>query len=103
MKIIKLLVEDIQEELDSSEHYAKLATQYKDEDRALADNYAKMAGVELEHVNALHDQAVRLIKDYRSAGNEPPTSMKAVWDYEHQRAIDKTAKVKTLLNMYRGS
>lgn len=36
MKVIKCLVEDINEELEGAEHYAKLATQYKDEDRELA-------------------------------------------------------------------
>lgn len=102
MKVIKCLVEDINEELEGAEHYAKLATQYKDEDRELADVYAKLANVELEHVNALHGQVVRIIKAYRAAGNEPPAAMAAVWDYEHERATDKAAKVKTLLDMYKG-
>lgn len=103
MKVIKCLVEDIREELDGAEHYAKLATQYRDEDRELADVYAKLANVELEHVNALHGQVVRIIKDWKAAsGEETPAAMQAVWDYEHERATDKAAKVKTLLNMYKG-
>lgn len=101
MKNIKVIVENIHEELEGAEHYAKLATQYRDTDRALADTYATMSTQELSHVDALHTQAVRLIKEYRSAGNEPPTAMQAVWDYEHGIFIDKTAKVKTLLSMYR--
>lgn len=103
MKVIKCLVEDINEELEGAEHYAKLATQYKDEDRELADVYAKLANVELEHVNALHGQVSRIIKDWKAAsGEETPAAMQAVWDYEHERATDKAAKVKTLLNMYKG-
>lgn len=102
MKIIKHLVEDIEEELEGAEHYAKLATQYKDEDRELADTYAKLANVELEHVDALHGQAVRMIKAQKAAGVETPAPMQAVWDYEHERFTDKAAKVKTLLNMYKG-
>lgn len=102
MKVIKHLVEDIEEELEGAEHYAKLATQYKDEDRELADVYAKLANVELDHVNALHGQVVRIIKDWKAkSGEEPPAAMAAVWDYEHQRAIDKSAKIKILLDLYR--
>lgn len=104
MKIIKNLVEDIKEELEGAEHYAKLATQYKDDDRALADVYAKLAGVELDHVDALHGQVVRIIKDWKAtSGKETPAPMQAVWDYEHERATDKAAKIKTLLSMYRGA
>lgn len=104
MKLIKCLVEDINEELEGAEHYAKLATQYKDEDRELADVYAKLANVELEHVNALHGQVVRIIKSWKAAnGQEPPAAMQAVWDWEHEKAVDTTARVKTMLEMYRGA
>lgn len=102
MKIIKGLVEDINEETEGAEHYAKLATQYKVDDRALADTYAKLAAVELDHVNLLHDQVVRIIKDWKAtSGKEVPVSMQAVWDYEHQRSIDKVAKIKALLEIYK--
>ena len=47
MKVIKCLVEDIEEELEGAEHYAKKATEHKDDDRELADVYAKLANVEL--------------------------------------------------------
>lgn len=103
MKIIKHLVEDIEEELEGAEHYAKLATQYKDEDRELADTYAKLANVELEHVDALHGQAVRMIKTQKSAGVETPAPMQAVWDWEHGKMVDTTARIKTMLTMYRGA
>lgn len=103
MKIIKNLVEDIEEELEGAEHYAKLATQYKDEDRELADTYAKLANVELEHVDALHGQAVRLIKAQKAAGVETPAPMQAVWDWEHGKMVDTTARIKTMLTMYRGA
>ena len=103
MKIIKHLVEENEEELDGAEHYAEKATKYKDEDRELADVYAKLANVELDHVNTLHSQVVRIIKEWKAkSGEEPPAAMMAVWDYEHGRATDKAAKVKTLLDMYKG-
>lgn len=103
MKVIKDLVEDIQEELEGSEHYAKLATQHKDDDRELADVYAKLANTELEHVNNLHSQVVRIIKDWKAkTGEEVPAAMEAVWDWEHARMVDTAARVKSLLDVYKG-
>lgn len=104
MKKIKLLVEDINEELEAAEHYAKKATEYKDDDRELADVYAKKSSDELGHVDAFHGQVVRIIKEWKTkSGEEPPAAMTAVWDYEHQRSIDKAAKIRALLDMYRGA
>lgn len=104
MKIIKKIVEDINEELESAEHYAKLAAQYKDEDRELADVYAKTAEVELGHVNTLHGQVVRIIKDWKAkSGEQTPPAMQAVYDWEHKKSIETVAQIKTLLDMYRGS
>lgn len=103
MKIIKHIVEDIREEAEGAEHYAKMATKYKDEDRALADCYAKMADTEIGHVNTLHEHVVRLIKASKASGVETPASMQAVWDWEHDKMVDAIARVKTLLSTYRGA
>lgn len=103
MNIIKCIVEDINEELEGSEHYAKLATKHKDDDRELADTYAKLASVELDHVNALHGQVVRIIKAWKTeTGKETPAPMQAVWDWEHARMVDTAARVKSLLDVYKG-
>lgn len=100
MKQIKQIVEDIKEEMEGAEHYAKLATQYKDTDRSLSDTYAKLASVELDHVTALHTQAVRMIKDVKEPS---PAAMQAVWDWEHEKMVDTVARIRTMLDMYRQS
>lgn len=102
MKIIKTLVEQIEEEACGAEEYAKLAMQYKDEDKLLADNWAKMAEVELQHVDLLHAQVVRIIKEWKTKGNTTPPEMAAVYDYVHKNQIDKAARIKFLLNLYKG-
>lgn len=102
MKVIKEIVEQINEEISGAEHYAKMATQYKDEDKILADTYAKLAEVELTHVDSLHTQVVRIIKAWQAKGEEVPTGMKAVWDFVHENQVDKVARIKILLNMYYG-
>ena len=101
MKIIKQLVEEIREEIHGAEEYAKRATQYKEQDRQLADNYMRMAETELGHVDALHAQAVRLIKDQKSKGTEVPAGMQAVWDWEHEYMTDHVTRIKLMLDMYK--
>ena len=104
MKLIKTLVMDIKDELAGAEHYAKLAVQYKDEDKILAENYAKMSEVELSHVNLLHAQVTRIIKEWKAAnGKETPAAIQIVWDWEHEQMIDRIAGIKVLLATYRGS
>lgn len=98
MKVIKNLVSDIREEMEGAEHYAKLATQYKDDDRQLADMYYKMSTVEVDHVNALHEQAVRLIKESKTPA---PAPMQAVWDWEHEKMIDTIARIRAMLDTYK--
>lgn len=102
MKIIKMLVEQIEDEACGAEEYAKLAVQYKDEDKILADNYARMADVELQHVDALHAQAIRIIKAWQAKGNEIPPAMEAVWSWEHEKSVDHIARIKVMLAMYNG-
>ena len=101
MKLIADIVKDIREELEGAEHYAKLATEYKDENHSLADTYATMAAQELNHVDMLHVQVVKIIQAYRDEHGAPPASMQAVWDWEHELMVDKTAKIRALLDMYK--
>ena len=100
MKMIAEIVEDIREELEGAEHYAKKATQYKEQDRRLAGMYADLASQELSHVDALHTQAVRLIQDQKATSTEVPAGMQAVWDWEHKHMVDRVARIKILLDQY---
>lgn len=102
MKIIKMLVEQIEEEACAAEDYAKKAMEYKDEDKALADTYAKLAEVELQHVDLLHAQVVRIIKAWQAKGNETPPAMEQIYSWQHQKSIDHIARVRVMLNMYAG-
>lgn len=61
--------------------------------------YASLAKDELGHVHKLHDQAARMISEFRAKGNPVPESMMAVWEWEHQKMIDHEAKIISLLQM----
>ena len=99
MKEIKHIVENIREELEGAEKYAKVAAKMKAEDATNASVYAEMARQELGHVDNLHKMAVRAIEKQKAAGVTPPASMQAVWDWEHGMMMDKVAHIKTLLSM----
>ncbi len=101
MKEIKMLVENIGDELDDARKYAKLAMKYKSEDPDMANLLYKLAGEEMGHMNALHQCVENHIESYKRSHGEPPESMTAVYDYLHEKQIEKAQEVKNLLAMYR--
>lgn len=101
MKLIEKLSDMIEEEIDDAEKYAKCALKYKTEYPELADTFIKLSGEEMRHRSMLHDQAERIIEQYREKNGEPPKEMLAVYDYLHKKQIDHSAAVKTYQDMYR--
>lgn len=101
MKLIQELSEMIEEEIEGAHDYAKEALEHKTDDPSLAQTFYEIAGVELEHVNMLHKQVVRIIEQHRKEHGEPPAPMQAVYDYLHKKQIEKVAEVKHYLAMFR--
>lgn len=99
MKEIKQLAHQIRDELDVAEEYAKCAVKCKDERPAESADYVEMARDELDHADKLHKMAVRAIDKVKESGAAAPVAMTAVWDWEHENMLDRTAKIKAMLNM----
>lgn len=99
MKKIQRLIKDMCYELDAAEHYAKHALRNKDEDKELGDVYERVARQELDHCEMFHAQAVRLIREH---GEAPSEAMRAVWEYEHGKIMERDAEIRVKLNMYSG-
>ena len=97
MRKIKIIVEQIGEELEGAETYAKYAAKLKDTDKDLAAVYRDLASAELSHVDKLHEQVVRAIATEKSKGTDVPAAMQAVWDWEHDKMVDRTARIKMIL------
>ena len=97
MKEIKWIAESIEEELEDAEKYAKAALYNKHTDPEMSKLCADLAKQELMHSELLHNQAVKLIKAQTDKGVVAPPAMLAVWDWQHERMIEHTAKIKTLL------
>lgn len=100
MKVIAELVDMIQDELEGAERYALCSMRYKADHPKLAQRLNELAGVEMQHVRALHTEVERIIDDQRANGVEPPAGMMAVYEYEHERQIKKAAQVKSMIDEF---
>ena len=102
MKLIQKISDMIDEELEGACDYGKAAVKYKDENQTLAKTFYDIAAQELQHVTMLHEQMVKIIEEHRKTKGEPPASMMAVYDYLHEKQIEKANKAKNYLVTYRG-
>ena len=101
MKIIKDLSAMIEDELEGAENYAKYAIHHKADHPMLSDVLFEISNQEMRHVNMLHEEVVKLIKDYRDKHGEPPPAMQAIYDWMHNRQIEDAKGVKILQDQYR--
>lgn len=101
MKLIEKLCEMVDEEIEDAEKYAKCALKYKTDNPALSKTFYDLSTDELRHMMLLHGEVTGAIQKYRQEHGEPPTEMKAIYDYLHEKQIKKAAEVKRLQEMYR--
>lgn len=101
MKIIEILSEHIENELEDACTYARLALEYKDTEPEAANLFYKLSGEEMEHMEALHKRVVACIEKYKQSKGEPPAGMLALYEFLHKREIERAEKIVALQNLYR--
>ena len=101
MKIIKDVSQDIESALDLAEHYAKQAILLETNYPALAQHYLGASSQVLDIMKNFHNDIVNIINDYRKTEGEPPAPMQVMYDYIHERLINKAAAVKNLQTMFK--
>lgn len=100
MKIIKCLCEDIESTLDAAEHDIKEALMYKEEFPIAAKAFYAKSVALMDTIKLQHDAVVALIDQVRKEKGEPPAPMMAIYDYMHERQINKAAAIRALQDMY---
>ena len=100
MKKIKDFSCIIDKILDFSEENIRLAIQYKEEDPDSSKAYYNKSIEELNSIKPLHDRVVAIIKAYRTEKGEPPEPMMVLYNYEHERHLDKNNAIKRLQELY---
>lgn len=50
----------------------------------------------MDRIDKLHNQVVSIIKEYRNKEGEPPAPMMAIYNYMHERHINKAIAIKSL-------
>lgn len=101
MHLIKLLGEQMSDEVDGAIEYAKCALEYKQTRPDLARTYYQLAMTEYDHCSQLHDHAVKVVDEASCTTVEVPQKMLDKWDKRHRELIEKMAEAKTYISMYK--
>ena len=78
-----------------------MAIKYKTEYPQIANMYYEMSLNEMTHIDKLHNAVVTLINDMKMKGIEIDEKMLAIYDYMHEKAIEKVTKIKLMQESYK--
>lgn len=101
MKIIKELEELIEDEIHDVKKYAKMAAELKDEYPGLAQTLFSISTQEETHQAALHAEVVKIIENHLKTKGEPPAAMMAVYEYIHNRHVEKMAEARRYQELFK--
>ena len=101
MKLIKYLTDAIEEEIEGVKGYAKKAVEIMDEHPGLAQVLYNISVQEDAHQAALHKEVVKIIEEHRREHGAPPPEMLAVYEFMHNRHIDKLAEARKYQDIYK--
>lgn len=98
MKIIKKMVDRIDDEIESAQNYAEKYLELKAADDPDSSKYKDMANDEIRHATFIHDIAVKKIDLLRNVYT-PPFNMEKKWEESHKLYVERVAWIKQMLQM----
>ena len=101
MKLIKELEEMMEDEIHDIKKYAHKAAELKEKYPSLAQTLFSISTQEDAHQAAIHGEIVKLIDEHRRTHGEPPAAMMAVYEYLHERHIEKLAEARRYQDIYK--
>ena len=101
MELIMKMVDQACDELDGAKAYIKCAMKYKTEYPDISQGYYEMSLTEMEHMNKLHDMITRAINHMKAKGEEVNEKMMTIYEYEHDKMMEKATKVRVMQEMYK--
>ena len=101
MKIIKCIAEKIEDELQDAEAYVELAQKWKKDEPQTAEVFYDLSNEELGHMQRLHEEVARMIEEYREEHGDPPEGMTMLYDYLHEKYMDKATQIRVMQGMYK--
>jgi hypothetical protein len=54
----------------------------------------------MDSLKGQHDAVTAIINEYRKTKGDPPAPMMAIYNYMHERHMNKAAAIKNLQDMY---
>jgi hypothetical protein len=91
----------IDDELEGAQNYVDAANHYRLEHPKTADEFVKLAEVEMGHAMTLHKEVVKLIEEVRTQRGEPPKEMMAIYEFEHGKYMKRAALIRTMIEGYK--
>jgi hypothetical protein len=99
MKMIKMYVDSMDDEIEGAKNYAEKYVECKAKgDMNKANRYKEMAGDELKHAMYQHEWAVAAI-DEVSKVFKAPAAMEEAWTKAHKEYVERVAWIKQMLSM----
>ena len=91
----------MEDQICDSKHYAKWAVEAKDKYPELAETLYTISLQEEKHMQMLHDATEKIISGLKQKNVSISSDMLAIYDYLHEKQIDKAKDVKSCQSMYR--
>ena len=88
MKVIKVIIDHMNDTLEEAHEYYRDFVIFKDEFPKMAQTSLEMANTHLNLYLKWHEVVVNMINDYKTKNSEIPATMKAIYDYEHKKLVE---------------